>query len=279
MFCMQLRGRKALITGAGSGIGRALALRLADYGGALVLAGRRAEPLQETARLVNEQGGTAHVILADLAESAVPARLVEQSAAVLGGLDLLVNNAGNVRAGELESISEDDIQAMVAVDLLAPILLTRAALPHLRAAARAAGEVPGSAAVVGISSGIALVGLPYYSVYAGVKAGLARFDEALRRELHGTGIYVVTAYPGATATPMMDTNAAGDEVGFGRRSVEEVADAIVDGLLKDLIEINTALAGRRGMQELNRTDPVAVDEKLAPLLPLLRQGVSGHRSM
>lgn len=276
---MQLKGRKALITGAGSGIGRALALRLADYGGALALAGRRVEALQETARLVNDQGGTAHVIPADLAESAVPARLVEEAAAALGGLDLLVNNAGNVRAGELESISQDDIQAMVAVDLLAPILLTRAALPHLRAAARAAGEASGSAAIVGIASGIALVGLPYYSAYAGVKAGLARFDEALRRELHGTGIYVATAYPGATATPMMDTNAAGEDIGFGRRSVDEVADAIVDGLREDLIEINTALPSRRAMQELNRTDPGAVDEKLAPLLPKLRQAVFEHRSM
>ncbi|MFL4909156.1 SDR family NAD(P)-dependent oxidoreductase [Streptomyces sp. MMS24-I2-30] len=276
---MQLTGRKALITGAGSGIGRALALRLADHGGALVLTGRRSQPLHETARLVQARGGTARVIPADLADPAVPARLAEQAAAALGGLDLLVNNAGNVRAGELEAIGEDDIQAMVAVDLLAALLLTRAALPHLRAAAHATGGVHGSAAIVGISSGIALVGLPYYAVYAGVKAGLARFDEALRRELHGTGIYVATAYPGATATPMMDTNAAGDDVGFGRRGVEEVADAIADGLREGLPEINTASAGRRSMQDLNRTDPAAVDEKLAPLLPRLRQAVSGHRSM
>lgn len=276
---MQLGNRNVLITGAGSGIGQALSLRLADFGSTLALAGRRPEPLHETARLVHEHGGSAHVIPADLSEPTAPARLVEQATVALGGLDLLVNNAGNVRAGELDSISEDDIQAMVAVDLLAPILLTRAALPHLKAAARAAGQARGSAAIIGISSGLALVGLPYYSVYAGVKAGLARFDEAMRRELYGTGIQVVTVYPGATATPMMDTSAAGEDVGFGQRGVEEVIDTIVDGLQEDLIEINTALATRRGMQELNRTDPAAVDEELAPLLPHLRQAVSGHRSM
>ncbi|MFF7190949.1 hypothetical protein ACFZAR_38355 [Streptomyces sp. NPDC008222] len=81
----------------------------------------------------------------------MPARLAEQAAAVLGGLDLLVDNAGD------------------------------------------AGGAPGSAAVMGISSDIALVGLPYEPACAGVKTGLARVDEALRRELHGTRIYVATA--------------------------------------------------------------------------------------
>lgn len=276
---MRLNNRKALITGAGSGIGRALALRLAEMGGTLVLAGRRSEPLQETARLVQEHGGTAHVITADLSVPAVAAPLVEQAVAALGGLDFLINNAGNVRAGELESISEDDVQAMVNVDLLAPILLARAALPHLKTSARATGQAPGSAAILGISSGIALVGMPFYTVYAGVKAGLANFDEALRRELHGTGIFVSTAYPGATATPMMDSNAAGDDLGFGRRTVDDVVDAIIAGLQEDAVDINTALAARRGMQDLNRTDPTAVDEKLAPLLPQLLQAVSTHRSI
>jgi short-subunit dehydrogenase len=276
---MRLDNRKALITGAGTGIGRALALRFADAGGAIALAGRRAEPLRETARLVTERGGTAHVLPADLSDAVTCADLVEKAVAAMGGLDLLVNNAGNVRAGELESISEDDIKAMVAVDLLAPILLARAALPHLKAVAAAEGNAQGAAAIVGIASGIALVGMPYYTVYAGVKAGLANFNEALRRELYGTGVYVATAYPGATATPMMDTNAAGEDLGFGRRTVDEVADEIIAGLRDGLIDINTALPTRRGMQELNCTDPAAVDEKLAPVLPKLRQAVSGHRAI
>jgi len=276
---MRLDSRKVLITGAGSGIGRGLALRLAERGSSLVLSGRRADQLQETARQAAERGGVAHVVPADLADPATPARLIDQAVAALGGLDLLVNNAGNVRAGELESVSEEDIHTMVTVDLLAPILLSRAALPHLKQAARAADHAPGTCAIVGIASGIALVGLPYYTVYAGVKAGLARFDEALRRELHGSGVSVVTVYPGATATPMMDSSTAGEDLGFGRRGVEEVVDAILDGLRGDQIEINTALAARRGMQELNRTDPAAVDERLAPLLPKLRQAVAEHRSM
>jgi len=133
--------------------------------------------------------------------------------------------------------------------------------------------------VLGISSGIALVGLPYYSVYAAVKSGLAHFGEALRRELLGAHVRVVTAYPGATATAMMDSNEAGEDLGFGRRPVTDVVDDIVAGIEADLSEINTALPSRRGMQDLNRTDPAAVDRALRPRLAELRAAVSGHRAM
>ena len=104
-----------------------------------------------------------------------------------------------MRAGRLEATSEAEIEAMVTVDLLAPILLTRAALPALRAS--------GDAAVVNVTSGIALMGAPFYTTYAAVKAGLARFGEALRRELKGEGVHVLTIYPGATDTPMMSPTA------------------------------------------------------------------------
>lgn len=86
---------------------------------------------------------------------------------------------------------------MIEVDLLAPILLTQAALPHLRAM--------GNGLVVNVTSGIALIGVPFYATYAAAKAGLARFGEALRRELKGEGVHVLTLYPGATDTPMMQS--------------------------------------------------------------------------
>src|SRR5262245_43508570 len=98
---LDLRGRRTLITGAGSGIGRALALELAARQGRLVLAGRRPEPLEETAALVTERGGTAHTISADLTADGEPERVVLQALATLDGLDVLVNNAGNVRAAQL----------------------------------------------------------------------------------------------------------------------------------------------------------------------------------
>jgi short-subunit dehydrogenase len=97
---------------------------------------------------------------------------------------------------------------MIEIDLVAPILLTRAGLPAVRAS--------GDAMIVNVASGIALIGAPFYATYAGVKAGLARFGEALRRALKGEGIHVLTAFPGGTDTPMMKSNRAGPELGFSR---------------------------------------------------------------
>jgi uncharacterized oxidoreductase len=134
-----------------------------------------------------------------------------------------------VRAGRLEATSEAEIEAMVTVDLLAPILLTRAALPALRAS--------GDAVVVNVTSAIALMGAPFYTTYAAVKGGLARFGEALRRELKGEGVHFMTIYPGATETPMMKTNPAGPELGFSREPASAVAAAIVEGIETGAFEV------------------------------------------
>jgi short-subunit dehydrogenase len=272
---LDLAFRRVLLTGAGSGIGRRLALELATRGAQLVLVGRHEQPLTETATMVGVRGGSAHVLTADLTAPGAPERVVGSALELLGGLDVLINNAGNVRAGRLDEVDTPDILAMLALNLTAPILLTKAALPHLRAAATAHG----GAAVLGISSGIALVGLPFYATYAATKAGLARFDEALRRELIGTGIRVATAYPGATDTAMMATSQAGQDLGFGRRPVEEVAAEIVAGLEAGDAEINTSLRERRGMQDLNATAPLDVDAALTPKLAEMEAATRSHRSI
>lgn len=275
MSALELTARRVLLTGAGSGIGRALAIEFAARGTHLVLVGRREQPLAETAGLVAEHGGTGHVLTADLTTDAAPEEVVAASVDLLGGIDVLVNNAGNVSAGRLDLVDASDVRAMLALNLTAPILLTRAALPHLRLA----GAEHGHAAVLGISSGIALVGLPFYATYAATKSGLARFDEAMRRELTGTGIQVATAYPGATDTDMMASSEAGEDLGFGRRPVQEVAAEIVAGMENREIDINTAAPQRRGMQELNAVDPRAVDAALAPNLEQMEQAVRSHRSI
>jgi len=271
---VNLDDRRVLLTGAGSGIGRSLALHFADRAAATVLVGRRADPLRETARLVTERGGSAHVLTADLTAPSEGERIVNDAVSALGGLDVLVNNAGNVSAGRLEDLSAEDVSGMLALNLTAPILVTRAALPHLRASGAKRGAV-----VLGISSGIALVGLPFYATYAATKAGLARFDEALGRELTGTGVHVATAYPGATDTDMMSSNDAGEDLGFGRRPVEEVTAEIIAGLEADEPEINTSLASRRGMQEQNARDPKAVTVALGARLTELEAATRRHRSM
>jgi uncharacterized oxidoreductase len=189
---MNLSNRSVLVTGAGSGIGRATAVALGRKGVRLTLAGRREEPLRETAKLVEEAGGEAQAVPGDVADSEARERLVRAAVERFGGLDVLVNNAGSVRADRLENIDAEEIQSQIEVNLLAPILLSRTALPALRES--------GGATIVNVSSGFGLVGMPFYSVYAATKAGIAHFGGALRRELFGEGVHVMTIYPGATET-------------------------------------------------------------------------------
>ncbi|TKV26149.1 SDR family NAD(P)-dependent oxidoreductase [Arthrobacter sp. NamB2] len=270
---MDIANRTGVITGAGTGIGRALAVEFGRHNGNLLLVGRRAEPLEETADMVRSVGGQAEVFPVDITDPGAVDR-VTGAARRRGPVDLLVNNAGNVRAGRLEDLPEDDVLAMINLNLTAPILLTRALLPSLKGAAVKHGSI-----LLAISSGIALTGLPFYTVYAATKSGIAHFGEALRRELHGTGIHVATAFPGATDTDMMTSSTAGDDLGFGRRPVAEVVAETVAGLRAGDHEINTAAATRRKMQDLNKTDPLAVDALLAPRLKALESAVRTHRSI
>lgn len=122
---MDLQQRSILLTGGGSGIGASLALHLAAYAARLTLVGRHERPLEEVAASVRAAGGEAHVVTADLTEVGAPARVVEAAVDHFGQLDVLVNNAGNVRAGRLERISEEEVVAQVALNVTAPILVTR----------------------------------------------------------------------------------------------------------------------------------------------------------
>ena len=161
---------------------------------------------------------------------------------------------------------------MLNIDLLAPILLARAALPSLRAS--------GDAMVVNITSGIALMGAPFYATYAAAKAGLARFGEALRRELKGEGIHVLTVYPGATDTPMMKTNRAGPELGFGREPASAVADATIEGI--ETCACSRSSGGgetRAQMIALNRDNPAAIDERMLAMKPTLEEAVKDHSAL
>ena len=268
---MDLNNRSILLTGAGSGIGRALALELAQYSTRLVLVGRRQGPLEEVATLVREKGGQAVVIPADVTAPGAAAELVGAAKAHVGGIDVLINNAGNVRAGRLEALDESEIQAQVALNLTAPILLTRTALPLLRAS--------GEGLVVNVSSGIGLIGLPFYATYAATKAGIAHFGESLRRELHGEGVHVLTVFPGATDTPMMNSSEAGPEQGFDYESPEDVALATVEAILDGQLNVVRGGESRDRMIALNREDPAAVDRMLAERKNDLEKAVTNHSSI
>ena len=268
---MNIEGKGVLITGGSSGIGLALAKALVAKGAKVVITGRRSAAVSAAVVGLRKVGGSVTGIAADVGTEEGRTLTLRQALDALGGLDILVNNAGGVRAGRLEATSRSGIEAMLNVNLLAPILLTRAALPSLR--------ISGDAMVVNVTSGIALIGAPFYATYAAAKAGLARFGEALRRELKGEGIHVLTVYPGSTDTPMMKTNRAGPELGFGREPASAVADATVEGIETDAFDVIRGGETRAQMIALNRDNPAAIDARMLTMKPALEEAVKDHSAL
>jgi NAD(P)-dependent dehydrogenase (short-subunit alcohol dehydrogenase family) len=185
----------ALITGASTGIGRATALRLATTGWT-VLAGVRdsdaAESLERAA-----PGGRVRALTLDVTDPTQIAAAVEQLPE--GGLDGLVNNAGIGIGGPLELISDEDLRRQFDVNVFAQIAVTRAMLPALR---RARGRI------VFISSIGGRVAIAYNGPYAASKHAIEAFGDALRGELHSSGIQVALVEPGSVATPIWDKGRA-----------------------------------------------------------------------
>src|ERR1700746_3282852 len=268
---MILQGKKALITGGSSGIGFAIAEAILGKGGKVAITGRRPDVLKEAAKQLRQGGGSVDAIAADVSMDQGRETTLKLAMEKLGGLDILINNAGGVRAGRLEDTTETEIRAMIEVDLVAPILLTRAALPALRASK--------DGMVVNVTSGIALVAAPFYATYAGVKGGLAKFGEPLRRELKGEGVHVMPFYTGSTGTPMMPSSRAGPELGFTRERARPVAAAVIEGIEGAAFEVIRGGEARAKMIALSREDPAALDKRFVDLKPALAEAVRDHSAL
>lgn len=187
---MRLEGKAVLITGAGSGIGRALALEAAGRGADLILAGRRETALRETAALL--PGGARSVIApGDVTAPETQAALVRAASEAFSRLDVLVNNAGTLSTGPLTAQDDGALAGMIRTNLFAPAVLTRDCLPLLR---RSRG------CVVNIGSMFGDIGYPLFSVYSATKFGLRGLSDALRRELAAEGVGVIHVAPRATHT-------------------------------------------------------------------------------
>ena len=192
---MTLTGKRALVTGASRGIGAAIATALAAEGADVAITYEKsAEAAQGVVRSIQALGRKAVAIQADSAKVEAIQASVEKTVKELGGLDILVNNAGILRLSEVQRISLADIDALLDVNVRAPIVASQAAIPHLRAGGR----------IINIGSffGDRVPGGAGLTVYAASKSALTALTQGLARELGSRDVTVNVVQPGSIDTDM-----------------------------------------------------------------------------
>jgi 3-oxoacyl-[acyl-carrier protein] reductase len=188
-----MAGRVAVITGGGTGIGRACALRLAEVGAAVFVVGRRSQPLEETLAMVRRTGGTAEMLAVDLQQPSAADQVIETAHAAFGRLDVLVNNAGVAGpAKTLVHMDDDEWTEVLDGNLGISFRMCRAALRRM----------PDGGAIVNIASIAGLVGMPGLSVYGIAKAGIAALTRSIAVEFGQQGIRCNCLCPGPIDTAM-----------------------------------------------------------------------------
>ena len=221
---MRFRGRRALVTGASSGIGRSCALLLAREGAQVLLAGRRAAALEAVA----QAGANARVLPSDLADPASLAEFCDGVLASVGSLDIVVHCAGVGIRAPADGTDPDEARRLVALNLLAPVEITRRLRPVM---------APNSMIVM-VSSVAGKVALPGMAVYSASKHALNAYADALRAELRGSGVRVLCACPGFVSTPfgrnMLQGATSAPLPGSERLAIspDQCAAAIVDAVCK-----------------------------------------------
>lgn len=185
------------ITGASSGIGAALCREFAAHGCNITMVARRRDVLE---RLSHDLPRETFVVEQDLRDVRHAAEWIAQAEARLGPIDVLINNAGVQIIGDFCGVGSENTEAMLSLNLLTPLRLTAEVLPGMIRRGRGT--------IVDIASVAALAPTPWMAHYNASKAGLAGASEALRAELRGTGVHVVTVYPGPIDTPMAEAGYA-----------------------------------------------------------------------
>jgi NAD(P)-dependent dehydrogenase (short-subunit alcohol dehydrogenase family) len=190
-----LAGRRAIVTGAGRGIGEAIARQFAEAGAQVVLAARSAEDLERVAAEIRAAGGTAHCVPTDMGDVGQVTALVARSAGLMGGIDIVVSNAAAVSSTPILDISLEEWNRVQQVNVIGTLTLFKAAFPHLTAR-------PGGNAIV-ISSIQGLAGTPVTGAYGASKAALNHLTKTLAVEWGPAGVRVNAILPGPVLTPLM----------------------------------------------------------------------------
>ena len=218
-----------IVTGASSGIGRALAFAAAREGFAVLLVARRAERFDAVMREIRAAGGTAEALAIDVCARDAAEHIVATAVGAFGRIDVLVNNAGGGAHGNLLAQTDAEVEAQWQQHVAAPLRLSRAALPHLE-------RVRG--ALVFVGSGVARVPVPAFGAYAPVKAAVRAAAIQLRRELRSHGIAVTYVDPGVVATEFHGSASIERPRSMPAVPAERVAAAMLRGIRRRSATVN-----------------------------------------
>jgi short-subunit dehydrogenase len=237
---MDLSGRVAVVTGASSGIGLALAQHLARERVAVVLGARRADRLDEAVTAIRAGGGRAEAVVMDVTSEPDVARLVQHAQTTFGRLDVMICNAGFGFYGTVEQTAPETMIRMMNVNFMGTFYGARAALPLFRA--------QGHGHLIVISSIVGQRGIALMSGYSATKAAQVGFVEALRTEFSGSGIAVTVVYPVSTETEFrsaMERDYGYSVSGLGpKQSMDDVARAVVSCVKRPRAEVYPHRASR-----------------------------------
>lgn len=192
----KLNGKVALVTGASSGIGEATALALVNEGAQVALVARRSDRLERLAKLITDAGGLAMPIIADVADDAKVHEQVLKIKTEWGKIDILINNAGVMLLGLVESANTDDWRRMMNINVLGLMYATHAVLPIMK--------TQGGGHIVNISSSAGRTVQANNAVYNATKWAVGAFSEALRQEIYKDNIRITVIEPGAVATELSE---------------------------------------------------------------------------
>ncbi len=228
---MQLKNKRIILTGATGGIGYPVALMLARKGANLAPVGRDSVKLNALVDEISQHGGHAVGIVADLADADAATDVVSQTNEKLGGIDVLINNAGILDFIMLENQSPQRIEQMIHTNITSLIHLTQAVLPQFKTAH--AGHF------VMVGSILGSLGFPFYATYCASKFAVHGFSQALRRELVDTGIGVTYVAPRGVHTPINDANTLAmlAKTGGNLDEPDKVAAIIIKALEQEKEEV------------------------------------------
>jgi short-subunit dehydrogenase len=268
---MEYRGRVVVVTGASSGIGQATARAFARRGSTVMAVARRERRLASLAEACREDAPASGYLAGDLGDRGFAERVVEETLARHGRIDVLVNNAAMSKHKRVYGLSADEAERVMAVNFLSCVWTTLAALPDMLCR--------GEGAIVNVSSFAARVVPPREAIYAASKAAMSAFTEGLWLDLAGSGVFATLVVPGAIDTEIWDT---WDEPGGyeGRRAPPQiVVDAIFEALEKRRHEIVVPKrsAGLAAASFLRLAAPGLLRRSLARIDPVSEDSIARAR--